>query len=264
MSFKTWLLGDNKAKLDPTIQGQNTDYATGVIKGALGTVGTRAAPQAGGIQLGQAAQVDPTQQAQFRAGQLAQVGQLQAIANGQQAGAGELAVNRQLAQAIAAQRSAAASARGANAMLAGREAARNTANLGIAGAGQAAQAQMQDQAQAQGLLAQALGQGRGQDLTMAGQNAGFQQERMLQQGQLDSATQLANLHAQLTQNGMNDQAALAYLSQLTGMDQANIQAALQEQGIMAGQRSGGFLGDALQASGGLMAGYGAMKGGGRR
>ena len=198
-----------KAKLDPTIQGQNTDYATGVIKGALGTVGTRAAPQAGGIQLGQAAQVDPTQQAQFRAGQLAQVGQLP---GDRERSAGRRGRARRESPAGAGDRGAAVGGgqrAHANAML---RAARPRATpptwdrrRGPGGAGT-----MQDQAQAQGLLAQALGQGRGQDLTMAGQNAGFQQERMLQQGQLDSATQLANLHAQLTQNGMNDQAALAY------------------------------------------------------
>ena len=37
------------------------------------------------------------------------------------------------------------------------------------------------------------------------------------------------------------------------MDEANLRAALQEQQLMAGQRSGGFLGDALQA-GGIIAG----------
>lgn len=257
-----FLFGDPAAKRDPTIQGANTDYATGVIKNALGTVGTRAAPQAGGVQLGAAAQVDPTQQAQFRAGQMQQIGQLQGIASGQQQGAGEMAVNRQLSQALAAQHSAAASARGANAMLAGREGARQAANLGVTGAGLAQQAAAGDQMNAQGLLAQALGQGRGQDISLAGQNAGFNQERMMGQGQIDSATQLANLHAQLTQNGMNDQAALAYLSQLTGMDEANLRAQLGEQQVMAGQRRGGFLGDALQAAGGLMGGYGALKGGG--
>ncbi|MBP9863234.1 MAG: hypothetical protein KBD62_35135 [Kofleriaceae bacterium] len=264
MSFKSWLLGEDAAKRDPSIQGANTGYATDAIKNALGTVGNRAAPQAGGVQLGNAAQVDPTQQAQFRAGQMQQIGQLQGIASGQQQGAGEMAVNRQLAQALAAQHSAAASARGANSMLAGRDMARNAANLGIAGAGQAQQAAQGDQMQAQGMLAQALGQGRGQDLSLAGQNAGFNQERMMGQGQLDSATQLANLHAQLTQTGMNDQAALAYMAQLLGMDEANLRAQLGEQSIMAGQRKDGFLGDALQAGGGLMAGYGALTGGGKK
>src|SRR5690242_2214236 len=73
--------------------------------------------------LGQsAAQVDPTQQAQFRAMQLQQAQQLQRIASGQQMGAGELAAMRQVQAAQAAQQAQARMARGGqNAALAFRQ-----------------------------------------------------------------------------------------------------------------------------------------------
>ena len=89
----------------------------------------------------QAAQVDPTQQAQFRQMQIQQAQQLQGIASGQMQGAGELAAQRQVQNALATQQAQAAMARGGqNAGLAMRNAAANSAGIGLSGAGQAQQA----------------------------------------------------------------------------------------------------------------------------
>lgn len=181
-----------------------------------------------------APQLDATQQAQFRAAQLAQLGQLQGIASGAQQGAGEMAARRQVANAMAQQQAMARMARGGNALLAGRQAARNTAGLGLAGAGMAQQAALQDQMGAQGMLAQVSGQGRGQDLQLAGQNAGLQSQA---QGQKDSFY-------------------LGLLQQLTGMDQATLaakmaayQAKLAQPGLLGPLLSmGGQIGAAAAMS----------------
>ena len=117
--------------------------------------------------MGQTAQND----AQFRAMQLAQAQQLQRIASGQQQGAGELAAQRQVNNAIAAQQAQARMARGGmNPALAFRNAAVNSASTGLAGAGQAQQAALQDQINAQNQLGTVLGQGRSADINLGGQN----------------------------------------------------------------------------------------------
>lgn len=138
----------------------------------------------------------------FRTAQLQQMGQLQGIASGQQQGAGELAAQRQVANAIAAQQGMARMARGSGANLAARGAADNAAAIGLSGAGAAQGAALQDQQMAHQQLAQVTGQGRQQDV----------------------ATQIANMDAQLKTMGMNEQSRLAYLQQLTGMDQNQLSA----------------------------------------
>ena len=143
---------------------------------------------------------------------------------------------------MAAQQSAANSARGANAMLAGRQAVRGAADLGLAGAGQASQAAMQDQTQARGLLAGVLGQGAGQDIGVAQANAQMQQQAALE-----------NMHAKLTQMGMNDAQALGYLAALTGMDQAELQARLTQTNQSIAQQQPGFAGDLLKTAGTIAA-----------
>jgi hypothetical protein len=181
--------------------------------------------------LGQsAAQVDPTQQAQFRNMQMQQAQQLAAIASGQQKGAGELAADRSVQQAMAAQQAQAASARGgANAALAFRQSARNQAGIGLSGAGQAQQAALQDQLNAQQALTGALGQGRGQDIGMGTTNA------------------------QLAQNqyGQNLGALTGINGQQLGAQQNAMQAALGQQGILGG----------LLNTGGALLGMSALRGG---
>jgi len=173
-------------------------------------------PQQAGLNglMGQSsAQVDPSQQQQFRQMQMAQAQRLQQIASGQAQGAGELAAQRQVQQAIAGQQGMAHMARGGqNAALAFRGAANNAAGIGLQGAGVAQQAAMQDQSNAQGLLTGALNQGRGQDIGMASTNA-----------------QLAQ-----TQYGQNLNAYTQLNAQQLQAQNAAMQAATGQQGIMGG------------------------------
>jgi len=173
-------------------------------------------------------------QDQSRQGMMDLTNRLGAVASGQQAGAGELGVNRQVSLANAAQVSAARNARGANAALAARGAARNQADIGLAGAGQAAAAQMQDQQAANAQLGQTFGQMRQGDLEMA----------------------QANQRAQLAQTGMNDQQQIAALGQQLGWDQARINAELEKARIKSGSK-GGMMSGLIQAGGTALAAYAA-------
>lgn len=151
--------------------------------------------------------------------QLGQIQQLQGIANGNHQGAGELAAMRQTQNAMAGQQALAHAQRGGNAALAYRNAANNTAAMGLAGAGMAQQAGMQDQMQAHQMLTGAMGQARGQDIQ-----------------QLDQ---------QLRAMGMQDQTRLQYLSQLTGMDATQLQA----YGNANAQTAQGHIGPLIAAGG---------------
>lgn len=224
---KEMLLGGGATK-GVSEKPPNYDAATAQLGQIAGAAGGRMAPQVVGSQLAGGPQD------QARQGQMDLTGRLGAIATGQQAGAGELAINRQVGQANAAQVSAARAARGANAALAARTAARNQADIGLGGAGQAAAAQMQDQAAANAQLGQTYGQVRQGDLEFAGQNA-----------QLGQQAQIENMRAQLAQTGMNDAQQIAALGQQLGWDQARINAELQRAAIRAGDK--GLLPGLIQA-----------------
>lgn len=133
----------------------------------------------------------------FRAGQMQQMQQLRGIASGQQMGAGELGAQRQVQNALASQQAMARMGHGQNAALASRNAMRNSAGISLAGAGMGQQAALQDQMGAQGLLTNAMGQGRGQD----------------------NQVQLANMDAQLRAMGMNDANRISYMNQMIQMQQ---------------------------------------------
>jgi hypothetical protein len=211
------------------------------------------------MQQGQAARLAGGPQSQARGMQMGLAQQLQRIASGQQQGAGELATQRQVSQGLAAQQAAARMARGANqAGGAGLGAARNMAQMTVAGAGQSQQAALQDQANAMGQLGQVSGQMRGQDVDFAGQNAqlmqqmglanlGYNNNALMQQAGFNQQTGLANQQAMLQNRGQNDAAALAYLQQLYGinMGQAGLQAAYNE--AQLGNK--GIFPDLLQAGG---------------
>jgi hypothetical protein len=233
-SFKDKMFGGGGDIKKPTA---NEELVQRYAREGLLNAGNRQAPQSQATQLGAAAQLAGDPQAQIRAQQQEAAGFLQGIMGGQRAGAGELAVNRQVSGALAAQQAASRMARGSNAALAGRNAMRNQMDIGLAGAGQAAQAQMADQQQAVNQLGGILAQTRGADVDFAGQNAQLQQQRMLQQGAFNQQTGLANQDALLRQMGMNDAAITGYLSQLTGMDQAELarrQAAAGDKGMFPG------------------------------
>jgi hypothetical protein len=240
---KNFLFGGDATKnLDA--QPKQYDYATDQLRQFQG----RAAPTIAGAQL------DPTQYGQSRAGMFDTAGRLTGIARGTAPGAGEIAVNRQVGQATAAQTAAARSAHGANSALAYRNAMRNTADIGLAGAGQAAQAQFADQQAANAQLAQLYAQAYGLDTSVAGQNA-----------QLSQGAALANQNAQLTQQAQQIQA----LGQMLGWDQARINAELakaglaqQDKGIMPGLLSGAGQAAAAYATGGASMAMGGAPGGG--
>lgn len=158
-----------------------------------------------------------------RQGLLGTANRLGAIAAGTQQGAGELAVNAQVGRANAAQIAAARAARGANAALAYRNAMRNQADIGLAGAGQAGAARLQDQAAANAQLGGLYNNLYGQDISVAGQNA-----------QLAHAANQANLQAQLQQQQLNDAYQIQALGQMQGWSQQQIdayRAQLQQQQI---------------------------------
>lgn len=141
----------------------------------------------------------------IRQRQLQTADRLTAMMNGQQAGAGELAVQRQANRNAAQQMGMAANARGGDAALMQREAMRNVGNIGTDAAGQAQIAAMQDQQMAAGQLGQVLGAARGQDLQA-------QQER--------------------------EAAKLAYMQQVLGLSQAEIDARRQYDALRLQQNLG--------------------------
>lgn len=270
--LKNYIVGGDATKGIDATPG-HYDQATTQLGQIAQNAAGRAAPQAGVTQAGYTQLGTPSQLAtnqinQSRGGMMDLASRLGGVATGQQAGAGELAVNRQLGQANAAQQAMAHMARGPGSALAYRTAARNTMDNGLAGAGMAAQAQMADQQAANQQLGQAYGTLLGSDVTQAGQNAQLSQQAMLQQGAMDqqttlanaqagNATAIANLQAQLAQTGMNDAQQINALGQMLGWDQAKIQAELQkaqiaagDKGILPGLLAGGAQVAAAAATGG--------------
>lgn len=222
-----------KPHIDPAQASlQDSDYMRQFLKGQLGGVGGRQAPQINGAQL------DLGQSNADRAQQQTLAQQLASVASGQQMGAGELATRRQFQQGLAAQLAQSQMARGYAAPIAARAAARGVGDMTVNAAGQSAQAALNDQTNARGLLGQLLGQTREQDLGAAGQNA-----------QLSQQANLANQAAKLQQMGMNDAAIAQYLGQLYGIDANEMAARLGIQQWNAGQT--GYLADLLQMGGQL-------------
>lgn len=169
--------------------------------------------------VGQAApQLNSTPQDQFRQQQLAQIAQLQGIAGGTQQGAGELAVQRQIANAQAMQQAGARMVRGGgNAGMAYRNSANNTAGIGLSGAGQAQQAQMQDQMNAQGMLTGAINNGRQQDIGIAGQNAQLAGQNYGQNLNVLNSIGTTTLNAQQAAAQQENQFTGGLYSQLGGL-----------------------------------------------
>jgi len=147
-----------------------------------------------------AATLDTEQQAQFRAAQQNLLEQLQ---SGQPTAAQiglEQATDRNVAQQIAV-----AQQRGGDTVLAQREAARNIANINQQAVGEGSLLNAQELAQRQALLAQLTQQGRGQDIEIAGTQAGLQQQANIANLGAQQETGLANV-------GALNQANLANLS----------------------------------------------------
>ena len=253
---KTLLFGED-AKYDPnSAKLEDAGYLRDYIKGALGGP-NRQAPQAGMTQLGPAAALNGAQQDQFRQMEMAQANRLGAIASGNAKGPGELAVDRAAQRGMAQQAGLVNMARGQNAATLGRAAARNAGDLTVNAAGQAQQAALSDRMAAEQALQGTLGQGRGADLSLAGQNAAFQQQTNLQQGQMNQGVNLANLQSQLAQTGMDDARQLAMLSQLFGVSEAEMRARLGQEASFNQNRGQGLINTLGPALIGLAGGGGA-------
>lgn len=252
---KKWLLGDQAAKdaaNDPKnfqLQGGDMmrNYAQQQMQGAQG----RPAPTAAAYQLGQAAQLNGSPQDQWRSQQMGLASQMSAVASGQQMGAGEMAVRRQAAQQAAHLAGQTNMARGANAGIMARAAARGLGDLGVNAAGAAGQSALQDQSAARAGLGSLLGQGRGQDMDMASQNAQLQQQQMLQQGQFGQQTNMANQAAALQQRGMNDQYGLGMMGQYANLSAEELRARMARAGLVG--QDNGNLGNVLSAAGPIIA-----------
>lgn len=203
---------DQKATAIATAAQQGADIKN-TLMGLAQNAQMRQAPSITGAQFN----VDPF----GRQGLVDTTGRLGAIAAGTQQGAGEMAVNAQVGRANAAQMAAARASRGANAALAYRNAMRNQADIGLAGAGQAGAARLQDQAAANSQLGTMYGNLYGQDAAIAAQNA-----------QLGQAAQIANQQARIQSQAQNDAMQIQALGQLLGWDQQQINAhlaAIQQQ-----------------------------------
>lgn len=192
-----------------------------------------------------AAQLAGGPQDQVRAQQMGLLNRMAAVERGDQAGAGELAVNRQAATARGNQFGMAAMARGANAGMAARAGARALGDLGVNAAGMAQQAAAGDQAAARSAMIGLADSTRGQDLSFAGQNANLMQQ-----------AGLANASNTLAQRGMNDQYGLGLMGQYANISDAELRARMARAGILQQQAQGsGFAGDLLQAGGTMGAAY---------
>jgi hypothetical protein len=221
LSSPNWLTGGDATK------GMQTSPATADWQRRyLMTSAEQAAPTVAPVGSGAADQMRGQQ------GQLASM--LFNQAQGLTPGAGELAVQRQAGNAMAQQTAQAQMARGAGAALAGRNAARANADIGVNAAGQAGIAQMQDQQGAQNQLGGLLGGMRGQDLGQRGQDIGVAQ---------------GNQQAQLAQQQQN----IAALAQMLGVDVAALQQDLAKRGIDAQDK--GMMGTLVQTGGQIGASY---------
>lgn len=249
---KNLMFGGNATK---GIDGKPLQYdqATNQLGQIAASAQGRAAPTVQGTYRVDPSQLATGQMDQSRGGLMGVAGNLGAIAGGQRMGAGEMAVNRQMGQANAAQHSLAMAARGANSALAYRNAARNTADNGLAGAAAAGQAQMADQQAANQQLAGIYGGMYGQDASVAGQNAQLSQQAGTTNAQLGQQAAMANQSAQLSQTQMNDARQIQALGQQLGWDQARINAEMQKAGIAAQDK--GMLPSLLQLGGQIGAAY---------
>jgi len=174
-----------------------------------------------------ATMMDTAQSDQVRGQQNQLAGMLFKQATGATPGAGEMAVNRQIGAGMAQNTAAAQMARGANAALAARNAARANSDLSVNGAGQAAIAQIQDRQAAQNQLGGLLGGMRQQDIGVAG----------------------ANQQAQYTMQGQQLQA----LAQMLGVDVAALQQDMARRGLKMNDK--GMLPGLLQVGGQIGAAY---------
>lgn len=166
------------------------------------------------------ASIDQAQQAQFRASQTGLVSGLQGAINGTDPSVAAIMLRQATDRNIANQYALAQAANGQNAGLAARQAAINAAEIGQQSIGQQALLRAQEIATARGQLGSVLDSGRGQDIGLAQQQAGLQQQANL-------ANQGATNSASATQLGADVQTRLANagFSNTANQTQAQLDAA---------------------------------------
>lgn len=239
---------------------EDADFIRKIAKQGL-KQGPREAPETEGVDLGSAASLTAPGQQKAQRGQFQLADDLRRQSLGQEKGAGELATERQVGRAQAAQQAQAASARGGGSALAARTAARQQADIGLEGAGQAQQAALSDQQQARQQLGQVLSQAGAQSLQRGTQEAQLDQAHQFQQGQMDQTTQQANADRILQSRQLDDNQKRALLGQLFDAGQAEVDNFLRARQIEAATHQPGMLSDAVR---GFTAGAGKtlMPGGG--
>jgi hypothetical protein len=157
---------------------------------------------------------------------------------------------------LAQQQALAAGARGPGIGAAARGAAQNASNANQSLARDAATARMQEQISAREQLAGVLGQGRGQDIGLATDQANLSQQRNLANAGFQQQTNLANQDASLRMSALNDQTQLAAMAQQMGISVAELQARMQQDALEVAQRNPGqegMLGDVVSLGGTLAA-----------
>jgi hypothetical protein len=177
--------------------------------------------------LGEGAAINTVPQEQFRQGQLglAQALQMQAMGQGPSLAQGQLrqATDRNIAQAMAL----GASQRGSNPALAQRQIALGSALANQQAAAQSAQLRMQEQMAARDQLGGVLQSGRGQDIGLATDQAGFNQQAIL-----------ADQQARLQQQALNDAQSRFLNSGMMDLDQNNRLAQIAGQQLRVQQATG--------------------------
>lgn len=151
------------------------------------------------------ANINQDQQAQFRNQQMGLADVLRAQAAGQGPSLAQSQYDRNTQQAIRQQNSQAASMRGINPALAARLSGQNIAGIQQDAAANSAAIRAQEQMAAQSQLGQLVGQGRQADIGLATDQAQLQQAAGLQNAQLGTQTNLANLQSALTAQSQKDQ-----------------------------------------------------------
>lgn len=180
--------------------------------------GNRAAPQA------QAATIDTAAQDETRAQQMRLLGGLVEAAEGR----GTSVAQQQLAQAtdknVRGAVAAANTTRGMGGGAAVRQVAMTQGQVGQQAAADASLLRAQEIAQARGMASQAATGARGQDVALASEQAGLQQQ-----------TNLANLGAEGQQRALNQQAVQYYLNAGMSLEEANRRAAMDMQQLKMNQ-----------------------------
>lgn len=222
------------------VYDENYDKNRQVLDAMAGRAQNRGFNSMPGTQVGPAAQIAQAPQEQVRNQQMAYLGQLgqQAAGNGPSAAQAQLkmATDRAMASNLAM-----GAAGGTPAAM--RQAAFNNAAAQQDLAGQSAALRAQEQQAAMGMLGQQLGGVREQDLGLATNQAQLNQQTQLAQAQLNQDTAKTNLLSQVDQQKQKDDLVKQYLLAGMTLDQAQVQAEIQQRqfnaGLMAQQEAAG-------------------------